>query len=177
MVKLKTIRAWPIVIGLLILLVLVSYKAPKDAPPAPPPTPEATLQTISTQTSLPELPIEQPKDLAQAWTGDDQFVLLWREAGMSNYVDRKLVLRQGNIVKYGLITNIESSMTPVSTSITVFTVDCMQRTVNVGLSRSYSHEFGSGDLLIVSDIRKMGNTFEPWFPEMRHPQILCALTQ
>lgn len=136
-----------------------------------------TPQPTSTKVSPPEPPLVLSNDVALAWTGDDQYVFLWREAGMSNYIDRKLVLRQGNIVKYGLITNIESSITPVSSSITVFTVDCNQRTVNVGLSRSYSHEFGSGDLLIVSDIRKMGNSFDPWFPEMRHPQILCALTQ
>lgn len=177
MINLKRIKSWPLVIGLFILMVFFNYKAPKDAPPAPSPTHAVAPQPTSTQNSSPEPRVDLPNDVARAWTGDDQFVLLWSEAGMSYYVDRKLVLRQGNIVKYGLITNIEGSMTPVSSSITVFTVDCMQHAVNVGLSRSYSHQFGSGDLLIVSDIRKMGNSFETWTPEMRHPQILCALTQ
>lgn len=151
--------------------------APWDRGHQLPPPPAVAPQSASIQTSSTELPRELPKDVAKEWTGDDQFVFLWRDTDMSNYVDRRAILRLGSIVKYGLITNFDRSITPVSSTTTLFTVDCMQRTVNVGLTRSYSHQFGSGELLLVSDLRRMGNSFEPWGSEMRHPQMLCALSQ
>ncbi len=184
------------IVGLGVVVGIITLGSQKpEIPSAPAITPTQThpdSNQISSTTNENERESTKSNDFFI--TSDGRFVLLkeidstelstvpseLREAYVyanGTFLDRKVTMRTGTLVKYSIIMNINNDLAPrVHSVVTDFVANCDHQTVNVGKIRSYSDFFGSGSLVSFSNDYSTGSQFESWGVR-DHPKIVCRLTE
>jgi hypothetical protein len=104
------------------------------------------------------------------------FILVTKEAGMSQYIDKTSLIRIGNNVNYKLILNFETQFGAAASNVIEMSSDCNKKTFFTKNTYSYTKMFGQGMLLSITNASALGGSVGEW-GEIQAPKIACNLSQ